>query len=528
VLASQVVGPDGARVQGGGVTLDIPAGALPSAQQISIATSSAQPGSGVTTLGPTVQLQPSGLRFAKPVTLTLQVPPGNGLVFWSALGDDKTFEFAGFAHDGLAQATNDHFSIVGSAAEEEDHEAEHSEPEEGDQVCGANDGGGGGGGGTGSGGGGGGGAKCLQLCNCMAQDAAAGALCPTDQGRETGTNCPGNFSWLTSDRDHSNRVVAEGEGLACNGFRYVPVQESLCQCEGQPPGRSSDESLCATTWDGRWQCSSTATGMASDGYEYFAATPSNPLKDRGISAYIGTEGMSCKGYYKPSSPGEPTELITGTMTGCQQIDIDTKWLPLTGMTSSCVEEDRVRCRLTPRQWQMLQQRRADCGFPPRSRTGERDAGPTEGRDKILITTAILVASSGTGYPNPPITGFSSRAQRVLDGRRTSNDSAVANCPAQANLDGKKWADSVGGTAYHAEGGALLRSAEASGYGPGTAPSSPMGVGEMLVDRRPCPLFCRPGGIDKARRAAGLEKLTVHSPGGCLVFTEAAPRGVPCP
>jgi hypothetical protein len=59
---------------------------------------------------------------------------------------------------------------------------------------------------------------------------------------------------------------------------------------------------------------------------------------------------------------------------------------------------------------------------------------------------------------------------VLDARRTTNDSAVANCPAQADLDGKKWAESVGGTAYHAEGGALLRSAEASGFGPGTAPS----------------------------------------------------------
>jgi hypothetical protein len=323
--------------------------------------------------------------------------------------------------------------------------------------------------------------------------------------------------------------------LACSGFRHVSVNENLCECVGRGPGATSDEPLCARQWDNaatppaqNWGCNTTPSGTASDGHAYVASVPMPPQHPGfGITAFIGGEGMPCMGYYRPRTASGGQAQIGGHMTGCGMQNIDTKWEPVSGQTAGCAtlsDDDRVRCRLTPAEWQQLQQRRMDCGFPPRSRTGERAAGPSDDQGQMLITTAIF-----QGRPVGGITAFSSRAQRDLEARRAAGSPTVGPmCPMEMPI-ANDWSSRVGGTRYHAEGGTLLRYAEAVGRDP-TTPEFPSagGVATLLVDRRACNLFCRPGGIDQARRAAGIENLQVRSPGGCLLFNAAAPRGTPCP
>ena len=74
VLAESDVGSTGRTLTGGGVTLEIPAGALSSSTHIVIRSASGQTlPAGVVAAGPVVRFEPEGLTFSKPVRVTMNV-----------------------------------------------------------------------------------------------------------------------------------------------------------------------------------------------------------------------------------------------------------------------------------------------------------------------------------------------------------------------------------------------------------------------------------------------------------------------
>jgi hypothetical protein len=544
VIVSQQVGTAGGHIEGDGIGLDIPPGALEGAQKISITTDRSSPG-----VSPLFHFEPSGLTFSKPIKVSIPVASDfNGIVAWSTLEDPSVFELAGYASGGMAVASSKHFSKAKAetACDDPNHEDDHADPEQEETLCEASGGvdGGAPDGGTPVGGS----RPCLRLCYCMADDGNSGALCPTDGGWHSDNNCAGNDDWLISAGKESNKVPAEGENKSCQGYHHAEVVANLCTCDGLPPQAKSPESLCARPWKNAattpgttmWQCTSTPSGIA-DGMKYVPTEPAPPRLPNGfgIGAFIGEPGDECSGYYKPATASGSSGKVVGMLAGCGIQKIDNRWAPVAGKTKFCAfvsDDDRRRCRLSPREWQMLQKRRTDCEFPERGKgADERAKGPTDERGTMLITTAIL-----TTRDKGEITGFSSRAQRRLDGL-SAEGKLPSGCPMQMPIT-QMWRDigrsrgepdagsNDNATRWHAEGGALLRYSEAVGRTPGLPekpPSGPRTSATLIIDRRPCTRSCGPQGLDAARRAAGLDELRVHSPAGCFLYTPTSPAGLLC-
>lgn len=113
VTTVATVGTDGGQVTTeSGVVVDVPAGAIGSAQTITI-TESAEPASEPGALSPVYSFEPHGIVFAQPVTVSLPLPagaPANATVFWSKHGEPG-FEDVGGTSDGTKITTKVvHFS----------------------------------------------------------------------------------------------------------------------------------------------------------------------------------------------------------------------------------------------------------------------------------------------------------------------------------------------------------------------------------------------------------------------------------
>jgi hypothetical protein len=544
IIASAVVGADGGRLEGEGVALDIPPGALNDARRITLRVVGAPPATPFQSVSPTIVLEPSGLVFARPVELSLPVAPdAEGVVLWSRLDDDASFEFAGFVSHGRAIGRNTHFSRVTTADDpscpsggaDSACGGDCAEPEPGEALCPGGDtpdAGAPSDAGTSNRRG------CLRPCSCQASDAdGAGFLCPTNPRTHNSACAPPDPALLTND---DREFLAEGEGRACTGWRYVDETQPVCACMGRPAGATVDEPLCAIAWTNtatppgvNWNC---ITSVA-DGHTRPAPPMPPEVSAFGITAFVGTSGGGCMGYPQPRGRAATSAQISGHLDGCTPPQlIRSAWRSFQGTSTACrtAPDDARRCQLTPAEWQQLQTRRTDCGYPQRATRAEERANNPEGApDGMLVTLAILTVPNepATGQTQE-LTGVSSRAQPFRRG--------PPMCPAEVPITqdwqniGYAYTDSNtglprndGATRSHAEGNALLQLAESRNRTP-TSSGASTGTATLLVDRAPCSYTCRPGGIDAARRASGLSEVRVRSPSGCIRYADGlGPSGAPC-
>src|SRR5687767_5407062 len=70
LLASGIVGSEGGRIEGDGIVLEIPAGALSDDVEVSISISNTAVDDSYVPLSPVYRFDPEGLEFASPVQVT--------------------------------------------------------------------------------------------------------------------------------------------------------------------------------------------------------------------------------------------------------------------------------------------------------------------------------------------------------------------------------------------------------------------------------------------------------------------------
>jgi len=110
---TRAVGPDGGVVEGFGVTVTIPPGALPAMTEIRIVATSERAPSGYRAFSPVYRFEPDGTRFSAPVRVSLPFVGDmrTATVFWSAAGTTTRYERVGGQPDtAAASATITHFS----------------------------------------------------------------------------------------------------------------------------------------------------------------------------------------------------------------------------------------------------------------------------------------------------------------------------------------------------------------------------------------------------------------------------------
>ncbi|MDP3235737.1 MAG: hypothetical protein Q8N26_23330, partial [Myxococcales bacterium] len=113
-VTTQVVGAEGGEIKLEGATLDVPRGALPDGQMITVTSSPTPAPEAYQSFSPVYTFEPAGLEFAVPVTIRLRatVPGGSRLVvFWTKKGSTTQFDELASTQSGdtvVAQVT--HFS----------------------------------------------------------------------------------------------------------------------------------------------------------------------------------------------------------------------------------------------------------------------------------------------------------------------------------------------------------------------------------------------------------------------------------
>ena len=570
-LASKVVGPEGAHMEAPGIALDIPPGAIAGSQTISIF-AGPPAANGETPLAKAFRFEPSGLEFAHPISVHLDVPAGaNGLVRWTRLGDPANFEFAGFVIDGVAHAQNTHFSDVKTTQEDPNTCADLENGEPMCQQSSAPE------------------ADCRELCGCIDSDPMPATmdlpnknLCELDPANDNGV-C--TVDPALPPMAAPTEQFGERDGDACTGWGWVSTEVYTCYCTANPVvevagAAPTTPALCALPEakqaDGAWHCDTTLSYPACFGLscpptmptqmpvDCSSSPPDKRLCDYNLGAYVGngpTDNEGCLGYYlyDDGTGNKVNKGTAGHLTTCGLNTILSQWKQLPGKTANCRtfdkdpnfpdirnSNDKQRCRLSPNDWAKVQMRRASCLPVMTSDVDERipinDKGET-----AAATVAILSVPDEANYPGcfSELTGLSSG---VWDVRK-----APPECPDQKTImqtwRGIGYTDPDTGknsnsTAAHAEGNALLQLAEQRGRKAPQPPYDPKnimaswgavdgtgrtgGCGDMIVDRGACKYSCGPEGIFNAMATAGLDKLFVHSPDGCLVFEQGVigPDGKP--
>jgi hypothetical protein len=111
VVARAMVGARGGVLAGGGVSLGIPAGALPAMTELTVTVDASASTGRAMPLSPVLRFGPAGVRFAEPVLINVEIPAGVvGRLYWTREGDETTFEPVGYAENGRARAWIRHFS----------------------------------------------------------------------------------------------------------------------------------------------------------------------------------------------------------------------------------------------------------------------------------------------------------------------------------------------------------------------------------------------------------------------------------
>jgi hypothetical protein len=563
LLATAIVGAEGATIEGEGIALTIPAGALSAATQIDMYLSSEVP-EGYEPLTPLFELEPAGLHFAQTVRVSLDVPEdATGVVLWSNEAGDG-FEFAGFIEGGIAQGESAHFSgVMGSkhagacgteggcgdgCAAEEDEEGV-PEPPPGNSCEGVQE-------------------VCQQLCYCHANDQPAQRLCATDvvslDPENAEFTCPddnaaigeilagGSYRRMATGRE----MLGERNGRACFAWAARTVVARACYCEGlghtvDASTLTPETSMCPTGRlidpDGNpatrpLQCVSSVHGEEPN--VLLGHTRWNHLGYRG---WTGVEGAACTGQYE-NWQGQ-RETGTGVLTDCSdEMVVGTEWRSLPGVFMGCQgfawpADSPGASRATPLglscgelsgpDFVRLQMARTARGMAPRTPNGGGTAA-------ILRADGMEFRGYNNGaYPADdrprvnPFCGGGGYTPRHAEGNALNELAALRmSVPVVAralNTEGQLRCpedpvDALGNAVTYSQ--SPIGTCEEGGV---------RGCAELIVDRDPCAANCARYGIERMRRAACLEELIVRSPSGTRRFGggvgaesgEAAP-GATCP
>lgn len=428
--------------------------------------------------------------------------------------------------------------------------------------------------------------KCRRLCRCEPGDPMArmNPLCATQPENNT-SFCTANPAIPSND---GTQFLGRADGDPCSGWSYQGIMVTLCRCDATTPNGPAPEDLCPIAFadvvpgDGvRFECHSTLEWGSLENDEHPAEhVPDSPAgddndlgADRTTSAYVkeGASGTSCKGHWLDQRDNENVKdggVLDGELV-CAPLnesvhEVDIHWREFAGTAITCDEaelywpagmtippqsdEDATRCRMSRRDWLTLDRLRAFCGVPHRRTDAEEDQTridevvqgiPKDQRQRNFTLATLTSYTEGALEQN--IVGTSKNA-------RDMRSQAGASCPPALPFDEAGWTNigvTVGtkqvnsnATRGHAEGHALLQLAESRGRRPTGDKASPEmatgerrgGCAEMLVDRVPCASSCAPEGIDRAREAAGLDRLFVRSPAGCVQYgttTDDRMHGIPC-
>jgi hypothetical protein len=584
---TQSVGVDGAHIEGQGITLDIPAGALDSTHDLSIDVANYTPAANTTPLGPTFHFEPSGLTFAKPVTLTLDIPPDtDAVVLWSRPDDEHSFEVVGFSAGGKAVAENTHFSDGTAVAADDSAVGEACGESALPDGCGCGADAEGSADEAGIDGGSDEGTEvglddaatdagtcsvpsrdlCRQVCICEADDTtnlSNSEECAFNPANDTGI-CPAPVDPTTPAGADGHEYLADGSpghpntnGSACEGWAWVPTILYLCDCYDETvptgPTTTSPNYLCPiaetkNTLSGTPVCDSTieyppgypggTLPHKPDPSECPSGTSDRTKCDFHLGAFA-TETwnpdpkaphVSCTGYdyYSGSKP------LTGYLTKCSPTPIVYAWKKLPGKSRDCRDIPADTDGLPAVSADDLMRCRLSKQEWSDLQSARKDCGtPVRTPDsknpdakKGTPVFAILTISDGAGAILRRIVGASPNA-RVVRSEIEEDAGPVGKCPP---YDGSPL--SVSATAsLHAETDALfqlanLRINESSGL-------PTLDCAEMTVDRPACG-FCEFKNIEKGRKAAGVKKLIVRNPELCKVYADGLnldengnSKGLPC-
>lgn len=518
VVASEIVGTEGARIEGPGIALDVPAGALGRTTKITISVAD-EVMSRFERHSPIYRFEPEGLEFETPVRVEIDAAgaPLGSVVMWTRHGDPSVFEFAGFVEDGVGAAEVTHFSegTVASACPFADgcpddpsvpedtecgdegtgascpNEQEHacsSDPAAVSSACAPSDS-----------------APCgYEPCRSACRCAGGGSeLCAVDptMGEEyrysnTRARCPETSAELGETIRVGNDVeveptsydmLGEHNGGECSGWRIQTLYGVVCDCLGT----GTSGYLCTRPWTPD-PVSPTQVGcrtMLRDAASTMDAP--EPMDDEwtGVNAFVAAVdetamglnadsyvGGACAGHWEeilPDGRERNGGLRRGQTRSCQYIAIGSHWVRETeGTLHSCQrfafgeggpglelgQEEQTRCRLTEREWMDLQSRRGECGLPARS------GSPDDKRTLAILRsegTAELTGVNGRSLGEPGSQG----SQRLR-----SESAAMGSCPAAlprtvADAGGERRFRGSGPTHCHAEGDVLEQLAVARGRQP---------------------------------------------------------------
>jgi hypothetical protein len=285
VLASEIVGPEGGRIEAPGVALEVPAGALTQSEEISILAAEA-PDERLGFLS-FYRFEPDGLVFESPAMIAMAVPEDSyGAILWTRPGSDTEFQALGEFGEGIAIAELSHFSGGGPAEE------------------------------------------CRPRCHCAANQNYVGALCPSKPDDEV-TSCPDPDSAIAPTPANACGL---SEAASCTGYGLTTVYETICGCTGSAPWRTSTSEptpLCRRPWrrvgtSNSWYCETDLDGQA----------PASGADDYATTAWKQSEG-SCNGYWldqRNTTLSSNQGPIGGTLTGCDPVPraIGSTWLEASG------------------------------------------------------------------------------------------------------------------------------------------------------------------------------------------------------
>lgn len=111
-VAMGMVDSRGGVVAASGIALGIPESAVAGGTQVQIFSDVDNAAGFTQPLSPRFRFEPSGLTFAQPVLINIDVPDGVvGRLYWSTAGDENVLEPVGWAEFGKARAFVTHFSV---------------------------------------------------------------------------------------------------------------------------------------------------------------------------------------------------------------------------------------------------------------------------------------------------------------------------------------------------------------------------------------------------------------------------------
>lgn len=516
LVAVAVIGTEGGTIEGEGIALDVPAGALARATTIKISATDSPLGEAYVALSPVFRFEPDGLQFAMPVAVRIDAAGADsGVVLWTGQ-QSPAFEWAGYVTAGTGYGEITHFSKGVAADELGACDGETTSCTGGacagiEDTC------------TGDGCAADPGPACTveeapleacrDICYCDSLD-RFDHMCASNPG-DPRISCPATNPAIgkilangSFERDaQGNEHLARRNGDACSGYSVRPQVQSACFCIANAGPPANGANLCRSgRWVNKaappnfnWACESDIEGKLP------ALRNGMLFEDLATKSFPGANGGACTGQFLSNNT---PQTASGTLQSCVDTNVAHGYFALAGTASSCgafawpngstpptVSIDRAMCRLSEEATIELKRGRVIAGLRPRTDMPDDRA-----------TFAVLKAD----MRSIPGTNITDRKNVILP-----------ECRGAGQF-----------TLNHAEGDALETLALLRGVTPVTEPpygstgGTRNGTARMFVDRAPCAKNCAAYGIDRMRQCAALDELVVESPDGIVKYCDACgPKGV---